>query len=280
MSEWVIEVNDGQEVLGRDDGLYDVVVSDTFNPFGNFAKGFFDDLEGQLFDLFQRGTKVSFQYSNENTNGFVQRFVGYVVNDLEQEADGAEQLEIEAHTFDQFLRGSEVSNDQTGNTVLQALQDVITTDVPPVTWNSNLVTVVDNVELTQGFQGETVEEFLLAIRQKSAGEVFTVNESLDFVFEPAEAERTRRDIDNSEWITHDIGEEGAETKNQVTVVYNNGDNAVTVDDSSDQLEIQNNLGAPGPGQEGTKISRPKITRYDDAIDIDYPPRNCWRLSDR
>ena len=267
MSEWIIEVNDGEEVLGRDDGLYDVIVSDTFNPFGNFAKGFFDDLEGQLFDLFQRGTKVSFQYSNDNTSGFTQRFVGYVVNDLEQEADGAEQLEIEAHTFDQFLRGSEVSNDQAGNTIFEALEDVIKTDVPPVSWDGSLVEVVDNVELTQSFQGETVEEFLLAIRQKSAGEVFTVNENLEFVFEPAEISRTRRDIDNSQWVTHDIGEEGSETRNQVTVVYNDGENAVTVDDSSDQLEIQDNLGAPGPGQEGTKISRPKLTNFEDAIDV-------------
>jgi len=267
MSEWIIEVNDGEEVLGRDDGLYDVIVSDTFNPFGNFAKGFFDDLEGQLFDLFQRGTKVSFQYSNDNTSGFTQRFVGYVVNDLEQEADGAEQLEIEAHTFDQFLRGSEVSNDQAGNTIFEALEDVIKTDVPPVSWDGSLVEVVDNVELTQSFQGETVEEFLLAIRQKSAGEVFTVSENLEFVFEPAEISRTRRDIDNSQWVTHDIGEEGSETRNQVTVVYNDGENAVTVDDSSDQLEIQDNLGAPGPGQEGTKISRPKLTNFEDAIDV-------------
>ena len=267
MTEWIIEVNDGEEVLGRDDGLYDVVVSDTFNPFGNFAKGFFDDVGGELFDTFQRGTKVSFQYSNENTNGFEQRFVGYVVNDLAQEADGAEQVEVEAYTFDQFLRGDEVSNDQTGNTIFEALEDVITTDVPPVSWDASLVEVVDNVELTQSFQGETVEEFLLAIRQKSAGEVFTVNEDLTFVFEPAEITRTRRDIDNSQWVTHDIGEEGGETRNQVTVVYNDGEDAVTVDDSSDQLEIQDNLGAPGPGQEATKISRPKITNFEDAIDV-------------
>ena len=267
MTEWIIEVNDGQEVLGRDDGLYDVVVSDTFNPFGNYAKGFFDDVGGELFDIFRRGTKVSFQYSNENTNGFEQRFVGYVVNDLAQEADGAEQVEVEAYTFDQFLRGDEVSNDQTGNTIFEALEDVITTDVPPVSWDASLVEVVDNVELTQSFQGETVEEFLLAIRQKSAGEVFTVNEDLTFVFEPAEITRTRRDIDNSQWVTHDIGEEGGETRNQVTVVYNDGEDAVTVDDSSDQLEIQDNLGAPGPGQEGPKISRPKITNFEDAIDV-------------
>jgi len=243
-----------------------VVVSDTFNPFGNFAKGFFDDLEGQLFDLFQRGTKVSFQYSNDNTSGFVQRFVGYVVNDLEQEADGAEQLEIEAHTFDQFLRGDEVTNDQTGNTIFEALEDVITTDIPPVSWDASLVEVQNNIELTQSFQGETVEEFILSIRQKSAGEIFGVTENLEFFFEPSEISRTRRDIDNSQWVTHDIGEEAAETDNQVTVYYNDGNEAVTVDDTGDQLTLQENLAAGGPGQEGTSITRDDITNIEDAID--------------
>jgi hypothetical protein len=266
MSEWIIEVNDGEEVLGRDDGLYDAIVSDTFNPFGNYAKGFFDDLEGQLFDLFQRGTKVSFQYSNDNTNGFTQRFVGYVVNDLEQEADGAEQLEIEAHTFDQFLRGDEVTNDQTGNTIFEALEDVITTDIPPVSWDASLVEVQNNIELTQSFQGETVEEFILAVRQKSAGEIFGVTENLEFFFEPSEISRTRRDIDNSQWVTHDIGEEAAETDNQVTVYYDDGNEAVTVDDTGDQLTLQENLAAGGPGQEGTSITRDDITNIEDAID--------------
>src|SRR6056297_784574 len=265
MSEWIIEVNDGEEVLGRDDGLYDVVVSDTFNPFGNFAKGFFDDLEGQLFDLFQRGTKVSFQYSNDNTSGFTQRFVGYVVNDLEKEADGAEQLEIEAHSFDQFLRGDEVTNDQTGNTIFEALEDVITTDIPPVSWDGSLVEVVDNIELTESYQGDTVEEFILSVRQKSGSEIFGVTEILEFFFEPSEVSRTRRDIDNSQWVTHDIGEESSETKNQVTVIYADGQRSVIVEDAPDQLELQDNLVADGPGQEGERISRPRITDRQDAI---------------
>jgi len=218
-----------------------------------------------LFDLFQRGAKVSFQYSNDNTNGFVQRFVGYLVNDLEQEADGAEQLEIEAHTFDQFLRGDEVTNDQTGNTIFEALEDVITTDVPPVSWDVSLVEVVDNIELTESYQGDTVEEFILSVRQKSGSEIFGVTESLAFFFEPSEVSRTRRDIDNSQWVTHDIGEESSETKNQVTVIYADGQRSVIVEDAPDQLELQDNLVADGPGQEGERISRPRITDRQDAI---------------
>ena len=266
MTEWRIEVNDGEELLTQDDGLYNVEVVDNLNPFGGYATAWFDDLDGDLFDLLPRATKVSFQYDSDETNGFEQRFVGFVVNAAENDDDGAEQLEVEAYTFDQFLRGDEVSNDQTGNTVFEALEDVITTDVPPVEWNPANVEVVDDVELTQSFQGDKVEDFLFALRKKSGGELPAVNEDLEFEWGPVERERTRRDIDNSEWIDHDIGEESGETKNQVTVVYNDGDSAIGVDESGDQLEIQDNLGAVGPGQEGETITRPEITNIEDAID--------------
>ena len=266
MSDWIINVNDGQEVITRDDGLYDVTVADSLNPFGSYAKAFIDDLDGGFFDLLSRGAKVEFQYSADYTSGFETRFVGFTVNELLNDADGAEQLEAEAYSFDQFLRGDEVSNDQTGHTIFEALEDVLTTDVPPVEWEPANVEVVDNVELTQSFQGETVEEFLFALRQKSGGELPGVNVDLEFTWGPAERTRTRRDIDNSEWINHDIGEESGETKNQVKVSFADGDRSIIVDDTGDQLTLQDNLGATGPGQEGASITRPEITNFEDAID--------------
>jgi len=265
MTDWRIEVNDGAEVLTNDDGLYDVEIVDTFNPFGDFATAFFDDLGGALFDKFQRGTKVVFQYSNDGFQTVNDRFVGYVVNDLPRDSDGAEQLEVEAYSFDQFLRGDEVTNDQTGNTIFEALEDVIKTDVPPVEWDASLVDVENNQELTESYQGDKVEDFLLSIRQKSAGEIFSVTENLKFKFQRAEVERAPRDISNSQWIQHDLGEQGGETKNQVIVSYDNGNEAVVVDNSRDQLNIQDNLGAVGPGQQGESITLPDITNREDAI---------------
>jgi hypothetical protein len=266
MTEWRVNVNDGEFLLTETEGLYDVIVSDTFNPFGNYAKAFVDDLNARTFDAVRRGTKVAFEYDNSNTTGFTQRFVGFVVNDLAQEADGAEQVEIEAYSFDQFLRGNEVSNDQSGKDISTALEDVIKTDVAAVSWDAVRVSVVDDQELTQSYQGESVEEFLLSIRQKSAGETFGVNNNLTFVFKIAEANRPRRDIDNSQWVTHDIGEESGETRNQVTVYYgSDGEQAVTIDNAEDQLRVGANLNTNGPAQQGTSITRTDIETATDAI---------------
>jgi hypothetical protein len=317
MTEWAVAVNDGQEYLTQSNGLYDAVTVDAFNPFGDYAKAFFDDLDGELFDLFSRGTKVEWAYVEEGDNindvaKFVTieqgetrliddgeseihkettvegeltiegeltvtdtlfynnadptvDFIGFAVNDFEQEADGAEQLELEAYTFDQFLRGDEVSNDQTGNLLSEALEDVIKNDVPPIEWDASLVSIEDDVVLTQGYQGDNVEEFLLSVRKKSAGEIFGVTEELKFFFDLPEIERTSRDIANDQWVTHNINEEGGETKNQVVVSYDDGTQSVTVDNSSDQLQTQENLNANGPAQEGDSITRPEITDIDDAI---------------
>jgi hypothetical protein len=265
MTEWRVNVNDGQRLLTEADGLYDVITVDAFNPFGDYAKAFFDDLEGELFELFSRGTKVTFEFSTDGGATYSTDFVGFVVNDFESEADGAEQLEVEAYTFDQFLRGDEVSSDLTGQTISSALETVIKNDVPPVDWDASLVSVEDDVELTQSYQGDKVEEFLLSVRKKSSGEIFGVQENLKFFFELPEIERTSRDIDNSQWVTHNINEEGGETKNQVLVSYADGNQSVTVDNSSDQLETQDNLGANGPAQQADSISRPEIDTLDDAI---------------
>jgi hypothetical protein len=77
--------------------------------------------------------------------------------------------------------------------------------------------------------------------------------------------RTERDISNSDWVTHNLAEEGADTRNQVTVNYDNGNKAIQVDNAADQLDIQRNLGAAGPGVQGKTITRPKITNVNDAI---------------
>jgi hypothetical protein len=267
MTVWRVDVNNGSNVLTESDGLYDVVTTDTFNPFGDFAKAFFDDQEGQLFDIFERGSKVVFEYSTDGGSTFNTDFVGFVVNSLEPESDGAEQLEIEAYRFDQFLRGDTVSTDLSGQTISSAIETVIKNDVPPVDFNASLVSVEDDFELDRSYQGDPVEEFLLDVQLKSANEVFRVTEDLEFEFKRPERTRAPRDIDNTQWITHNIGEEGGDAVNQVTVFYNDGNDAVTVDNSSSQLNTQDNLNSSGPVQEGKRVTRPDIDSAGDATDV-------------
>jgi len=148
MSEWRTIVNDNL-VLGQDDGLYDVTTVDTFNPFGSFAIAKFEDLEGGLFDVFERGTKFEVEYNSLNSDGFESIFIGYVVQVPSVASAGSEELTVKAFTFDQFLRGNQVTTDLVGSTISDALETVIDNDVPAVDFVADQIEVVDDKELTE-----------------------------------------------------------------------------------------------------------------------------------
>lgn len=249
-----------------EDDLYDVQVTDTANPFGNYAIAYLDDSNGNKFGKYTRGTRVDFEYS---TNGFFDvetRFSGHVVEAREQDQQGADSLEVECYSFDQFLRRDTVSNNQKGNTITEALEDIIKTDTP-VSWNAANVEVVDDQELTRSYRGENVENVLKSLRSISGDETFGVNSDLEFFFEPTEAQAAPRNIDNSQWFNYDIPEEGKETLNQVTVYYASGEKSVTVSNGQDKQELQNSLGTPDPITIAKEVSRPDIDNIGDARDV-------------
>jgi len=243
--------------------LFDVEVVDTFNPFGNYAIAYIDDQEGDKFSDYNRGTRVDFEYSTNGGISYNQRFTGYVVEAREQDKQGADSLEVECYSFDQFLRQNTVSNDQSGKTRLNALEDIVKEDTP-VTWNASNVDVVDNSELTRSYRGELVENALQALSANSGGEAFGVNNDLEFFFRPREAENAPRNIDNTQWFDYDIPEEGKETINQVTVFFNDGSKSVTVDNGGDKLDLQDSLNTQDPVVLGKEVSRPDITDIEDA----------------
>ena len=112
-------IRDGEIV---EDTVFDVdPVVDTANPFGDYAVIKMDDSEGEKFDAYARGTRVDVAVSDSFDEPFRTRFTGYVVERRETEQDGADVLEVEAYSFDQFLRRNTVTNDQQGNTIAEAL---------------------------------------------------------------------------------------------------------------------------------------------------------------
>jgi hypothetical protein len=243
--------------------LYDVEVVDTFNPFGNYAIAYIDDQEGDKFSDYNRGTRVDFGYSTNGGISYTERFTGYVVEAREQDQQGADSLEVECYSFDQFLRQNTVSNDQSGKTRLNALEDIVKEDTP-VTWDASNVEVVDNSELTRSYRGELVENALQALSANSGGEAFGVNDDLEFFFRPREAENAPRNIDNTQWFDFDIPEEGKETINQITVFFDDGDKSVTVDNGGDKLDLQDSLSTQDPVVLGKEVSRDDITNIEDA----------------
>jgi len=249
----------------QEDAVYDVApLVDTANPFGDYAVFKLDDRGGNKFDKYQRGTRIDVSITEDGTT--VNRFTGYVVEPRENEQQGADALEVEAYSFDQFLRRNTVTNDQRGNTITQALADIIQTDTP-VSYVAGNVDVGDNQELTRSYQGEAVENVLRDFAFKSNNEEFGVNDDLEFFFQQRETRHIDRGIDNTQWFRYDIPELGKEAINEVEVWFDDGEESVIVDDGTDKLDLQDNLGLPSPGTQRAELNRPLVTDITDAEDI-------------
>jgi len=288
-----------------EDAVFDVdPVVDTANPFGDFCVVKMDDRGGKKFENYARGTRIEVEispddelltvdggetittdagttdtcgsvhnsgtYANqgtvEATASGVDKFTGYAVERRETEQSGADVLEVEAYSFDQFLRRNTVTNDQRGNTITEALQDIIQTDTP-VAYNAANVSVGDGQELTRTYQGEAVENVLRDLAFKSNNEDFGVNDSLEFFFRQRETVHIDRGIDNTQWFNYDIPELGKEAINEVEVWFDDGEESVIVDDGTDKLDLQDSLGLPSPGTQRAELNRPLITDIGDAEDI-------------
>ena len=294
-------IRDGDTI---EDALYDIdPLVDTSNPFGDFCVLKIDDRGGEKFEQYPRGTRIdvlvsgdsdaltinsgdtfttesgvtetysaiynSGTYSNAGTvqsdGSDINRFTGYVVERREIEQGGADALEVEAYSFDQFLRRNTVTNDQTGNTITEALEDIVETDTP-VTYVAGNVDVGDNQELTRAYQGTPVEQVLRDFSFKSNNENFGVNDDLEFFFQPRESVHIDRGIDNTQWFNYDIPELGKQKINEVEVWFDDGEESVIVDDGGDKLDLQDSLGLDDPGTQRAELNRPLLTDISDAED--------------
>ena len=256
------EVTRGGDTV--EDTVFDVdPVVDTANPFGDYCVIKMDDSEGEKFAQYRRGTRVDVSITEDNVT--TDRFTGYVVERRETEQDGADVLEVEAYSFDQFLRRNTVTNDQQGNLISEALEDIITTDTP-VTYVAGNIDVGDEQELTRSYQGEAVETVLRDLAFKSNNEDFGVNDDLEFFFRERETVHIDRGIDNTQWFNYDIPELGKEAINEVEVWFDDGEESVIVDDGTDKLDLQDSLGLTDPGTQRAELNRPLLTDINDAED--------------
>jgi len=248
-----------------EDAVYDVdPLSDTANPFGDYAVVKIDDRGGEKFGKYSRGTALEVTINDDGQT--FDRFDGYVVEVRETEQSGADALEVEAYTFDQFLRRNTVSNDQTGNTIAEALESIVKNDTP-VSYVASNIQVSDPQELTRSYRGEPVEVVLRDLAFKSGNEAFGVNDSREFFFRPRETKHIDRGIDNTQWFNYDIPELGKDAINEVEVFFNDGNESVVIDAPTDKLELQDGLSLPEPGTQREELNRPLVTDIQDAEDI-------------
>jgi hypothetical protein len=193
----------------------------------------------------------------------IEKLTGYVVESREREEQGADVLEVEAYSYDQFLRRDQVNQDLSGQLISEALERIIK-DETPVAWNASKVDIGDDQPVTRPFQGETAETAIRDLSFASENEEFGVDDDLEFFFREREPGTVSRGIDNTEWISYDVPELGKDVVNEVEVWYDGGTDTVVVDDPNDKLDLQENLGLPDPGRQRDEIHRPGITEAVDA----------------
>jgi hypothetical protein len=245
----------------KEQDLINVQYIDSANPFGDYVICQVEDNLGQKFDQFPYATEIEVTVTPEGGTQ-ISKFTGFVVERRENDQQGQDVLEVEAYSFDQFLRQNDVSNDQSGKLISEAIEDIIKTDTP-VSFNSAKIDVVDDV-LRRSLQDERVETALQILSFESSNEGFGVDDSLEFFFRPRERENITRGIDNTEWFNYDIPERGKEAINEVEVRFDNGNRSVVVDNPGQKLDIQNSLNLPDPGTQRARIARPEITNAQDA----------------
>jgi hypothetical protein len=241
--------------------LINIQYIDSANPFGDYIVAQIEDNLGQTFDKYPFGTKI--QVDTDDDGDRTVQFLGFVVERRESDQQGQDVLEVEAYSFDQFLRQNDVSNDQSGKLISDAIQDIVQTDTP-VSYNPSKVNVIDDFELRRPLQGERVETALQILSFDSGNEGFGVDGQLDFFFEPREQNTVSRGIDNTEWFNYDIPERGKEAINEVEVRFDDGNRSVVVDNPGQKLQIQDSLNLPDPATQRARIARPNITNSQDA----------------
>jgi len=261
MVQWTLTRDESE----TEDALYDIEYVDSANPFGDYLIAKIDDINGTKFDEYPRGTRVDASVTPTDSTTAIDKFSGYVVERREVDQGGADALEIEAYTFDQFLRNNTVSTDLTGKSIAEGLETIITEDTP-VAFNASKVDVREEQELTRSFRGVNVENAIRDLAFKSENEDFGVDGSVEFFFRKEEINHISRGIDDTTWLNYDIPERGKEAINQVEVWYDGGNESVVVDDGQTKLDLQDSLGLAGPGTQSAEITREKITTLSDAED--------------
>lgn len=258
--EWrLLRPNAGDAV---EPNLFDLEVTDAVNRFGRSAVAYVDDVEGtDAWANYPRGTAVELEYSTDGGSTFTRRFAGWVAERRRANQSGAEVLEIEIYSYDHFLRRNQVTRTFSSKAISTILEDIIK-DFTPVSWASgNNVTVVNDETITRDFQGERVDNALSELALTSANEEYGANDDNEFFFQARETTRSPRDIDNTQWLSHDIPEKGKSAVNEVQVFYGPSGNrdSIIVRDGADQQDLQDRANAAGPVTFREEITREDIT---------------------
>lgn len=221
-----------QDIYEED--LLDVYVRDGYDRFARKADILLNDPDGTLRTRYTRGTPVRLEV--DSGGGFQTQWAGFVVDP----STGENQTEIELYGHDLWLRKRNVISSYEETSILGILEDLVTR-LTPLKWNPDLVNVDDNQVLSIGWKGQQLDEVVNELASYSGGEYFGATNDREFFFLKPDTQQSPRNFGPTSFIEAEFDEDSTRSINQVTVYYDEGDSAVTVDNRDSQRELSNSL---------------------------------------
>jgi len=237
-----------------DTDLFDVI-ADRGNVFdGSEFSLLFTDTDGTKEADYPRGQKVEIEYSEDG--GSTWNLLDYCSVFKPDDTDKRPRLlTVKAYDYGHYLRKSYVDRRET-DTLSDMIQTIVENDTP-LTYAAGNVTVDNDSTETLNFRGLNGVEAMDLISRLSNDEEFGVNQSFEFFF-ASSSPGTATAIDDSDRIRYELPNTGDRGLNKVVARYGNGAQT-SVEDSTDQSDLQSELGAPRAVELVDEISLPNVT---------------------
>ena len=240
LERWRMLKNDG---ITEEEDMIDAVIFDNFNRFARRGTVVLLDPDGIKHLTYKKGYLVTVQVHPEGM-GEWHNLIGGFVMDLVRKTSTTE-LSLLSH--DLWIKKRDVFKTYTAKSVSYILEDLIT-DLTPLIWDSGLVDVLNDIDVTRTWKGERLDEVINELSSISANEEFGATDDRKFFFRPREIVTAAQDFLDGDYIEAEFPQKERQELNKVTVYYGESPNQarVSVQNLDKQQELADEIGATSP----------------------------------
>lgn len=248
-----------------EDELVDVdPCTDAYNRFARSATVVIDDPDGERIEKYPKATPIALDAKRDIDDDFVAPRLGGFVS---KQSTDEQSLELEVLSFDHWLRRRKPTVSYTDELISGILEHLIK-NFTPLEWDPDLVDVGNDEEITREWRGETVDEIVSQLADRSAGENYGATNDGAFYFEEAETEKAPRSFtDAGDYYEADFDDDIKEEVNRAVVHYEDEDGekaTVAVQDRASQKELQEEINAASPVVIELEKEHPEISTSENA----------------
>lgn len=259
MERWRMLKNDG---VTEEIEFFDATLVTTFNRFARRGIIVLMDLDGTAYLTYKKGYLITIQVHPEGDGIFHDIFGGFVMDVVRKTST----TELSVLSHDLWLKKRDVFRSYTNKKVSSILLDLITTYTPLI-WNTGLVNVLNDVEVTRKWNGERLDEVINELSSISSKEEFGATNDMEFFFRPREIVACPQDFYDGDYIEAEFPQHQRQEINRATVYYGRGSSkkSVTVQSLDKQQELADEIGSAKPVVMEVTKHFPEITTEEAAI---------------